>query len=106
MTCYDIDATVVDFNTSRIDAWHTDRLPIYEPDFLEILKPARDGVPNEHRPNLFFSTEVKGAIASSDLIFLCIPIPTKITGTGAGRAADVVYVEAAAHMIAEVAEDD
>ena len=76
----------VDFNTSRIDAWHTDRLPIYEPGLLENLKPARDGVPNERRPNLFFSVDVKGAIASSDLIFLCVPTPTKITGTGAGTS--------------------
>ena len=104
--CHDIDVTVVDFNTSRIDAWHTDRLPTYEPGLLEILKPARDGVPNERRPNPFFSTDVKGAIASSDLIFLCVPTPTKITGTGVGRTADMVYVEAAARMIAEVAEDD
>lgn len=35
-----------------------------------------------------------------------MPTPTKSTGIGAGRAADLVYIEAAARMIAEVAEDN
>lgn len=49
---------------------------------------------------------MKAAIAAADLIFLCVPTPTKSTGTGAGRAADLVYVEKAARMIAEVSEND
>lgn len=96
----------MDFDLERINAWNTDHLPIYEPGLLEVLKPARDGIPGLRRPNLFFSTDIKGAIKKADLIFLCVPTPTKATGTGAGRAADMVYVEAAARMIAGLAESD
>ena len=71
-----------------------------------MVQPARDGIPGVQNPNLFFSTNIKGAIAKADLIFLCVPTPTKCTGAGAGRAADMVYVEAAARMIAEVAMED
>ncbi len=71
---------------------------------MEVLKPARDGI--GRTPNLIFSDKVRESIAEADLIFLCVPTPTKFTGTGAGRAADLVYVEKAARMIAEVAKDD
>ena len=71
-----------------------------------MVQPARDGSPGVREPNLHFSTDVKGAIKRADLIFLCVPTPTKYTGSGAGRAADLVYVEAATRMIAEAAEDD
>lgn len=104
--CPDIEVTVVDFNIERINAWHTNHLPIYEPGLLEVLQPARDGIPGIREPNLFFSTDIRAAITTADLIFLCVPTPTKTTGTGAGSAADMVYVETAARMIAAVAEDD
>ena len=71
---------------------------------MEVLKPARDGI--GRTPNLIFSDKVRESIAAADLIFLCVPTPTKSTGTGSGRAADLVFVEKAARMIAEVAEDD
>ena len=35
-----------------------------------------------------------------------MPTPTKTTGSGAGRAADMVFVESATRMIADVAEND
>ncbi len=57
-------------------------------------------------PNLFFATDIQHTIAKADLIFLCVPTPSKATGIGAGRAADMSCVEAAARMIAEVAKDD
>jgi UDPglucose 6-dehydrogenase len=47
---------------------------------------------------------VKGALKSADIIFVCVGTPTKTHGVGAGRAADLTYVESAARMIAEVAE--
>jgi UDPglucose 6-dehydrogenase len=31
--------------------------------------------------NLFFSTDVDGAILSADIIFVCVNTPTKKTGT-------------------------
>ena len=41
---------MVDINQKRIDAWQTDKLPIYEPGLLEVVKKARGR-------NLFFSTD-------------------------------------------------
>ena len=100
-----IQVEVVDLNAKRVDAWNSSNLPIYEPGLFPIVQAARDGR-NGKKPNLHFSTDVKGAIHRADLIFLCVPTPTKYTGTGAGRAADLVYVEGATRMIAEAAEDD
>ena len=47
--------TVVDMSQPRIDAWNSDELPIYEPGLDELVKATR-GV------NLFFSTDVEGAL--------------------------------------------
>ena len=96
---------VVDLNAKRIDAWNSPHLPIYEPGLFSMVETPRDGT-LERKKNLFFSTDVKEAIAKADLIFLCVATPTKYTGSGAGRAADLVYVESATRMIAEAAEDD
>ena len=54
--------------------------------------------------NLHFTTEIKSAIAEADLIFVCVGTPTKSYGIGAGRAADLRYIESAARLIAEVSE--
>ena len=67
-----------------------------------MTKLPRDGTP-ERASNLTFTTEVKKSIAKADLIFLCVATPTKYTGSGAGLAADLVYVESATRMIAEAA---
>ena len=48
--CPDIEVVVLDINESRIAAWNSDSLPIYEPGLEEIVK-ARRG------KNLFFSTD-------------------------------------------------
>jgi UDPglucose 6-dehydrogenase len=92
----DISVKVVDLNAQRIAAWNSDNLPIYEPGLDEVVKTARGR-------NLFFSTDVKGAIAESDIIFVSVNTPTKTYGVGAGRAADLRYIEAVARTIAEVA---
>ncbi|MFH1499123.1 MAG: UDP-glucose 6-dehydrogenase, partial [Verrucomicrobiota bacterium] len=93
---HDITVTVVDLNEKRIAAWNSDELPIYEPGLEEIVK-ARRG------QNLFFSTDVKAAIAAADIIFVSVNTPTKTYGVGAGRAADLRYIESVARTIAEVA---
>ncbi|NDE85269.1 MAG: nucleotide sugar dehydrogenase, partial [Verrucomicrobia bacterium] len=95
--CPDIQVTVTDPNEARIAAWNTDQLPVYEPGLDKVVASARG-------KNLFFSTDVKGAIKSADIIFVCVGTPTKTQGVGAGRAADLKYIEAAARMIAEVSE--
>ena len=101
----DIVVDVVDLNTKRIDAWNSPHLPIYEPGLNSMVETPRDGT-SQRSKNLFFSTDVKEAIAKADLIFLCVATPTKYTGSGAGRAADLVYVESATRMIAEASLDD
>jgi len=92
----DIQVTVVDMNAARIAAWNSDTLPIYEPGLDDVVKQARGR-------NLFFSTDVKGTIAAADIIFVSVNTPTKTYGVGAGRAADLRYIESVARTIAEVA---
>jgi UDPglucose 6-dehydrogenase len=95
--CPDIQVTVVDMNAQRIDAWNSDVLPVYEPGLDEIVASARGR-------NLHFTTGIREAIAAADLIFVSVGTPTKSYGIGAGRAADLRYIESAARLIAEVSQ--
>ncbi len=97
--CPEIKVIVVDINADRIAAWKTDDLPIYEPGLLEVVKEARDR-------NLFFSTDIEGAIRESEMIFMSVNTPTKTYGVGKGRAADLKFVELSARKIAEVSTTD
>ncbi|NBD39053.1 MAG: nucleotide sugar dehydrogenase [Verrucomicrobia bacterium] len=97
--CPDIPVTVVDVNPARIEAWQSEDLPVYEPGLLEVVKEARDR-------NLFFSTDVHGAIREADILFISVNTPTKTVGVGAGSAADLQYVEKCAREIAKVADSD
>ena len=97
--CADIEVVVVDINGERIGAWQTDELPVYEPGLLDVVREARGR-------NLFFSTDVDAAIESSDIIFISVNTPTKGYGIGAGKAADLRYVEKCARQIAKVAKSD
>jgi UDPglucose 6-dehydrogenase len=95
--CPHIQVTVADFNEQRIAAWNSDVLPVYEPGLDEIVVAARG-------KNLHFTTDIRKAIAAADLIFVSVGTPTKSYGIGAGRAADLRYIESAARIIAEVSE--
>ena len=97
--CPHISVTVVDISQPRIDAWNSDELPIYEPGLDEVVKACRG-------KNLFFTTDVEGAIAKCDMIFVSVNTPTKKTGLGKGKAADLTYWEAAARTIAAVSKTD
>ena len=92
----DIEVKVVDMNAARIAAWNSDTLPIYEPGLDDVVRTARGR-------NLFFTTDVRGAIAAADIIFVAVNTPTKTYGVGAGRAADLRFIESVARTIAEVA---
>lgn len=94
----DIRVTVVDLNQPRIDAWNSDTLPIYEPGLDDVVKSARGR-------NLFFSTAVAEEINAADIIFVAVNTPTKTYGVGAGRAADLRFIESVARTIAEVATE-
>ncbi|HTQ31138.1 MAG TPA: UDP-glucose 6-dehydrogenase [Opitutaceae bacterium] len=89
----DIQVVVVDMNAARIDAWNSGTLPIYEPGLEEIVRRTRG-------KNLMFSTDVAGAIRAADLIFVAVNTPTKTYGVGAGRAADLRFIESVARTIA------
>ncbi|HZZ18790.1 MAG TPA: UDP-glucose 6-dehydrogenase [Opitutaceae bacterium] len=92
----DIEVRVVDMNAARIAAWESDTLPIYEPGLDEVVRQTRG-------KNLIFSTDVKGAIAAADIVFVAVNTPTKSYGVGAGRAADLRFIESVARTIAECA---
>lgn len=93
----DIQVTVADPNHARIAAWTSGPLPIYEPGLDELVKASV-------RRNLHFTTDIRAAIAEADLIFVSVGTPTKTYGIGAGRAADLKYIEDAARLIAEVSQ--
>ena len=95
--CPSTKITVVDINQKRIDLWNSDelkKLPIFEPGLKEIISKVRG-------KNLFFSTNVKDAISSADIIFLSVNTPTKIKGIGSGKASNLQYLEKSVREIAQ-----
>ncbi|XP_060204984.1 UDP-glucose 6-dehydrogenase 5-like isoform X1 [Lycium barbarum] len=99
LKCPLIEVAVVDISVSRITAWNSDQLPIYEPGLDDVVKQCRG-------KNLFFSTEVEKHVSEADIIFVSVNTPTKTRGLGAGKAADLTYWESAARMIADVSKND
>ena len=97
--CPHIEVTVVDINEERIAEWNSNDLPVYEPGLDAVVRECRG-------KNLFFSSDVDTAILESEMIFLSVNTPTKTFGIGAGRAADLRFVERCARQIAEVAQGD
>uniref|UniRef100_A0A8C2GZR3 UDP-glucose 6-dehydrogenase n=1 Tax=Cyprinus carpio TaxID=7962 RepID=A0A8C2GZR3_CYPCA len=127
--CPEITVTVVDVNESRIKAWNSETLPIYEPGLNEVVMSCRGR-------NLFFSTDIDSAIKEADLVFISVSVinslnvvlhvglfmtlislslslslslsqvntPTKTYGMGKGRAADLKFIEACARRIVEVSD--
>lgn len=97
--CQDCKVTVVDINSKRIAAWNSDNLPIFEPGLDEVVKRRRG-------KNLFYSTDIAGGIKAADIIFVSVNTPTKTFGAGAGKAADLQYLEKTARSIVEYADSD
>jgi UDPglucose 6-dehydrogenase len=100
--CPDIEVTVVDLNEERIARWNDadlDKLPVYEPGLDAVVAEARGR-------NLFFSTDVDGAIDRAEMIFISVNTPTKTYGSGKGMAADLKYIELCARQIARVSKSD
>lgn len=97
--CPERRVTVVDVNESRIKAWQSDNLPIYEPGLANVVKETLNR-------NLFFSTDVDKAIEEADVIFVAVNTPTKTFGQGAGCAADLQYWEKTARQIKRCAKTD
>jgi len=97
--CPDYKVTIVDISKPRIDAWNSDDLPIFEPGLKEHVEKSRG-------KNLFFSTDVDKEIAEADIIFVSVNTPTKTFGEGAGKAADLQFVELTARRIKENSTSD
>ena len=97
--CPDISVHVVDLNPDRIAAWNSEELPIYEPGLYDVVKQARGR-------NLKFSTDVPAAIREANMCFISVNTPTKTFGIGAGRAANLEFVEKCARTIAENSDTD
>ena len=95
--CADIVVEVVDINADRIAAWNSDNLPVFEPQLDGLVKEVRN-------KNLFFSTDVDGAIERADMVFISVNTPTKSYGYGAGSASDLSYVESCARTIASASK--
>ncbi len=94
--CPDISVTVIDLNETRISAWNSESLPVYEPGLDEVVRRTRGR-------NLRFISQREGAaaVAAADAVFISVNTPTKTQGSGAGKASDLSYVEACARYIAE-----
>ena len=92
--CPDIEVHVVDLNQARIDQWNSNELPIYEPGLDEIVREARGR-------NLTFSSRIEAAINYANIIFIAVNTPTKSFGIGAGRAANLEFIEKCARQIAD-----
>lgn len=95
----------MDLSKERIAAWNSNDLPIFEPGLHSVVLEARDAKPDRPQ-NLFFTTDVSGAIKRADIIFICVNTPTKAIGQGAGRGYDLAYFEGATRMVAAEAESD
>ena len=74
-------------------------MPIYEPALVDVVKEVRG-------KNLFFSTDIEGAVKECDIVFVGVNTPTKMFGKGAGRASDLQYWESTAREIKRFANGD
>ena len=97
--CPDLIFNVVDKNEKRVASWNhknLKELPIFEPGLEELIKKTRNR-------NLFFTSNLKKAIESADIIFISVNTPTKKKGLGAGKSSDLKWVEASAREVAKYA---
>jgi UDPglucose 6-dehydrogenase len=68
-----------------------------QPGLEEVVKKCRGR-------NLFFSTDLETAIREAEMIFISVNTPTKVSGNGKGRAADLKHVEGCARLIANISK--
>ncbi len=95
--CPQVDVKVVDINADRIAQWNSGQLPVYEPGLQEVVESSRGR-------NLTFTTAIDDSIRQAEMVFISVNTPTKTFGVGAGRAANLEYVEKCARRIADVSQ--
>lgn len=71
--CPNVRFMVCDISQRQIDAWNSDSLPIYEPGLEQVIQEVRGR-------NLWFTTDIKDAIQTCDMIFVAVNTPTKTSG--------------------------
>ncbi len=84
------DVTCVDIDEEKIAKLNKGIIPIYEPELEDLVKKAKAN------GSLRFITDLKAAVKSSGIVFICVGTPPKDNGE-----ADLSYVENAARSIAE-----
>lgn len=72
----------VDNDASKIKKLKAGKVPIYEPGLEELIKR------NVKEKRLLFSSDIRGAVSKSDVIFICVGTPSKDNGE-----ADLTFVE-------------
>ena len=82
--------TCVDKDSAKIEALERGEIPIFEPGLGEIV------AVNVRQKRLFFTTELAGAVAGAEVVFIAVGTPSR---RGDGYA-DLSYVYAAAKEIA------
>ncbi len=90
----DIGNTVycVDKDKKKIEELNNGYVPIYEPGLEEILKK------NYKQNRLKFTTDLKKAVSSSDIIFICVGTPTKKNS----NSANLKYVYSVAKELKKI----
>ena len=88
------NVTCVDIDESKIEKLNKGHVPIYEPGLKELIDR------NVKEKRLSFTTNLKSAIKSAEVIFICVGTPSKESGE-----ADLSCVEDVARQIADNAED-
>ena len=81
----------VDIDEDKIAKLNDGIVPIYEPGLYELISK------NKEESRLQFTTDIRGAIKKSEVIFICVGTPPKESGE-----ADLSYVENVARIIADV----
>lgn len=87
------DVTCVDIDEKKIKALKKGVIPIYEPGLEGLVK---DGYENK---TLFFTTDIKEALSTSDIVFIAVGTPMSENGE-----ANLSYVKAVAKSIGEYME--
>ena len=82
----------VDKDKNKIDLLNKGTVPIYEPGLEEILKR------NSKQKRLIFTSDLRNAVAQSDIIFICVGTPTKKNT----NSADLKYVFKVVHELKKI----
>ncbi len=87
---FGVDVTCVDVDVTKIEKLHQGIIPIYEPGLDQIVeKNVKDG-------RLHFTTDIRSAVETAEVVFLAVGTPPKPDGTP-----DMSYYQQAAKDVAE-----